>query len=123
MCMDSMLKHINCAAFTGNTFTTQSAKYQEMVMSEKLRKSNLSHIDFAHFVEQKQKPLTERHFLCLAHAKGFKHMGKYDWNNDTNLPGYGDAYDDSWDEKPTPECLQSKREYEEEARQWARDYE
>ena len=49
-------------------------------------------------------------------------MAYHDWNV-TTQHGYGDACDDSWDEKPTPEYQQSKREYEDEARQWARDYE
>ena len=55
-------------------------------------------------------------------AKEFKPMAYHDWDS-TTQHGYGDAYDDSWDEKPTPEYLRSKREYEDEARQWARDYE
>ena len=47
-------------------------------------------------------------------------MAYHDWNV-TTQHGYGDAYDDSWDDKPTPEYLRSKREYEDEARQWARE--
>ena len=49
-------------------------------------------------------------------------MAYHDWNVITQR-GYGDAYDDSWDENPTAEYLRSKREYEDEARQSARDYE